>query len=265
MSLSMLPPDTDIAPQARQRTYRTTFAGQPAWVKLAQDKSFPLAPLFQRAVRTPLMPPVLRCSHIFNRKRALAFEAGRLRHLAGRGHNVPHIFDQTSDHLVLSDVGTSIWLALHGSGRAQRGDLIRKVGEAMAGLHDDGQFHGQPYPKNLTVDAKGAIHFIDLEDDVEKVMGAADAQLRDIWLLAHGHWPFAQDMPHIGQRVVNAYVMASPPDRIRGLAARLPQVTGLYARLVHAGAGPKVADNIRRYQWTAQALADGFSRQFRVW
>ncbi len=253
---SYLPPGVMAVlrmPPPWPRTFALENDLRKVWVKTATQKGFPYGPTVQRRLEGADTPGVLRCTYIFDRVAALAFEASRLRRLGAAGHPVPHVLAQSGTGMVLSDTGRSLWDMLRR--KTPSWMLSEAAGIALAVLHEAGEYHGQPYPKNLTWDGQ-RIHFIDLEDDAS-AMGQTDRRLRDLWLCVHGHWPFAKAVPDLGARIANAYTVRASRAGVRDMLDRTDVMDTGRARLLHGLAGTNVNDNLRRYRWTLQSVRLG--------
>jgi len=109
-------------------------------------------------------------------------ELRRIRQLQECGVCVPDILGNSSNTLLLGDLGPSLSGQLKAAGDASQVDLLvdRAMTELLA-AHREGAYFGQAFPRNLTV-AGERIGFIDFEEDPLEVMSLRDAQARD-WLL----------------------------------------------------------------------------------
>lgn len=120
--------------------------------------------------------------------RAKDTERRRIAELRALGVRVPEVLGENDDTLLLGDIGDSLASRL----RAAAGDeravdaLTRMAIEAIADAHRHGAYFGQPVPRNITVDAHGAVGFIDFEEDPLEVMTLEQAQARDWLLFAFG-------------------------------------------------------------------------------
>lgn len=257
VSALALPSFEAAAARVGPRTERIVFGGKPAWIKRAERKSFPLAPLVQMAFGHAVgMPPVLKCTYVLDRKKALQFETSRLTMMAAQGYPVPHVLAHKPDYLVTSEVGRSIWDTVNNLDSASCVALLEKGAVALAELHVRGGHHGQPYPKNMTWDGQ-KVHFIDLEDDVLSVMSEKDAQMRDVWMMVHGCWPFAKDAADLSERLVARYAEVAGKAIVANVRERLPQMDCARSAALHAAVSANVADNRARYRWTLQGVAKG--------
>ncbi|NBX66011.1 MAG: hypothetical protein EBQ96_03340 [Proteobacteria bacterium] len=256
-SVLALPSFEVAAARFGPRTERIIFDGRPAWLKRAERTSFPLAPLVQKAFGSVVgMPPLLQCTYVLDRKEALAFERSRLSMMAAQGYPVPHVLAHRSDYLVTSEVGRSIWDTVKQMDSVSRVALLEQGAAALAALHVGGGHHGQPYPKNMTWDGR-RVHFIDLEDDVLSVMSEKDAQMRDIWMMVHGCWPFSKDATELSTRLVRKYADVAGRAIVANIKERLPQLAGTRSAALHAAISPNVSDNRARYLWTLEGVAKG--------
>lgn len=177
----------DIAAMAvamRERCVHITpvsWQGLPAWLKLAVPPSpawrYQLLGLAARALRLtalqPLRPP--------GGHGGLALEARRLQGLREAGLRVPEVLADSTDWLVLADLG-SITLE-HSLRQASADERLRLWQEGAAYLiraHRAGQYLSQAFSRNFVCSVHG-LGAIDFEDDSCAMMTLTDAQVRD-WL-----------------------------------------------------------------------------------
>lgn len=208
------------------------FLGEPAWRKQFGGR--------ERRWRLRLLGLLVSCLGLTALRppphpvgaAACTVEARRLRQLAALGVPVPRILEQGPSHLILSDMGQTLAGRLRDSEPAEALCWFKRAAQAVADVHRLGSYLGQPQARNITVDARGDIGFLDFEEDPGAIMGLANAQVRD-WLLfmagtAH-HLP--QDGVELGHCLRPVLDQAAPKvvDGVRKTARRL----GFLAVLAH--------------------------------
>ncbi|GHA54860.1 hypothetical protein GCM10008927_20850 [Amylibacter ulvae] len=164
------------------RIEKTTFNGQSAWIKRAEqhrESRF----VFLHRVLGKLLPAALQPTNAAGGFEAILSEAKRLTEMAQAGIPVPVVLHQGSDHVVLSDCGRQLRAVLRETHDPDtRQSLINSAIVGLANIHNADLAHGRPHLKDMAVSEDGVISFLDLEENPTNVMSIADAQARDIWL-----------------------------------------------------------------------------------
>jgi len=154
--------------------------------------------------------------------KAKAIERRRIAELRAQGVRVPEVLGENGDTLLLGDMGESLSARLRAAAADPRAldALTRMVIEAIADAHLRGAYFGQPVPRNITIDAQGAVGFIDFEEDPLEVMALEQAQARDWLLFAFGMSKHYDDRPEALADML-------------GMALRIePRAVGRHARQV---------------------------------
>lgn len=169
------------------------FNGERAWDKRYEGRSrrwrLRALDLVVRALDvSALRPPPHRTGAA-----ACAIEKRRLTELAATGVLVPRVLQTGTERLLLSDMGQTLAHRLRTSNATEAGRWFSEAAWAIAKVHRQDAYLGQPLARNLTVDAHGNIGFLDFEEDPVEVMTRTDAQVRDWLLFAAGT---ARHLPH---------------------------------------------------------------------
>lgn len=112
---------------------------------------------------------------------AFSREITLLHGFKAKGAPVPDIVAETPDRVILADHGAPMHRML-ASGAAD-GNLMRKTGAALAGLHALGLAHGRPSLRDICWDGT-ELTFLDLEAGA-KLKATPRDQARDLYLLIH--------------------------------------------------------------------------------
>lgn len=161
---------------------RMDVLGRKAWLKVyaQDDRGIKLAILDLAARR--LGVPSLRPPSHWGGERACMIEMRRIDALAACGALVPEVLGQGKNALLIGDIGMTLKSLLHQSDAGMQANLIERAARALAQVHANGGYIGQPYARNLTVAEDGRIGFLDLEEDPLESMTLGQAQVRD-WLI----------------------------------------------------------------------------------
>lgn len=84
----------------------------------------------------------------------LAFEHDRLQALAAAGERVPAVLSFDGQHLVTSDIGTTLDRWLDAAPAGERLSVMCQACADLAGFHARGQWHGGSQTRNLTWDGQ---------------------------------------------------------------------------------------------------------------
>ncbi|KAF1687516.1 serine/threonine protein phosphatase [Pseudoxanthomonas broegbernensis] len=217
------------------------LAGRRAWIKRYGQGRRRLSLGSLDLVARKLDLPALRPPPHHGGPLAKETERRRIAELDALGVRVPEVLGENGDTLLLGDIGATLSTRL----RAVRGDpqamdgLVAKTIAAIADAHRRGAYLGQPLPRNITLDAGGAIGFIDFEEDPLEVMPLEQAQARDWLLFAFGMAKYYHDRPEALARMLGEVMRAGPPQvgrharhvgmRLHGIA-RLARKLGRSAR-----------------------------------
>ena len=209
---------------------RIQFAGQTAWLKCRGGGSrrwrLGALDLVVRALGlTALRPP----PHPVGEE-ASAAELRRLLQFSGHGVRVPQVLAQDACCLVLSDLGSTLASVLRQSTPAAAARWFSLAAAEITRVHSAGAYLGQPQARNIAIDDKGRIGFLDFEEDPLEVMGLEDAQVRDWLLFVAGT---ARHMPHDADQL--GLMLQEPcstlPERVRqklsGAVSRRGFIAGL--------------------------------------
>lgn len=218
-------PDTDTMASAQPRLSRATVASQPTvqeapdhedyaaflhrmlaqqrpgvtshrignervWLKKAGPRHsrfrYQLLALIARTLRLDVLTPVPNLGG----EAAIATESRRLRALAESGLRVPRVLAQSSEGLLISDLGQDGRTATVFNERLEQAAASGPVAllaawreglAAIAGVHARGAYLSQAFARNLMHCPDGVVGFIDFEDDPGETLSLAECQARD-WL-----------------------------------------------------------------------------------
>lgn len=195
------------------------FEGEPAWCKRygSTRRTWRLKAL-DRVARVLDLAPLRPPPHPVGTE-ACETEIRRLAELAAQGVRVPRVLARGADHLVLSDIGPTLASRLRGAAPAEAARLFRQAAGAIAGVHRQAGYLGQPLARNIAIDDAGRVGFLDFEEDPAQVMSLCDAQVRDWLLFVSGT---ARHLPQGGGAVADLLrpTLADAPAPVReGIAA----------------------------------------------
>lgn len=215
-------------------TQSMVVAGSPAWLKryAAGRRRLRLAALDAVACRLDLWP--LRPPPHHGGTHARQVEARRIAQLDALGVRVPNIIGESSDALLLSDIGPTLASRMRDCAQepARLDALTAAAIAAIAAAHRRGAYLGQPWPRNLTLH-DGEVGFIDFEEDPLEVMTLEQAQARDWLLFAYGATGFYRDRPDALTRMLRQALREAPHEVITSVGrvgARLQPLTRVLDR-----------------------------------
>ncbi len=183
---------------------------------------------------------------------ACEIEARRLHELAATGIRVPEVLAESTQALLLSDIGETFSSVLARVEQAERVQLIARAASALAHAHAKDSYIGQPLARNITMTADGSIGFIDFEEDPREVMTLQQAQVRD-WLLftvgVSRYFTHAEDV--LAAIIADAMRDAAPPvqEALVETAQRLSWVGRLAALL--GGRARRIASAVKALKLTS--------------
>lgn len=148
---------------ATQRVFSLDVEGQRYWVKRASKD-------YKNLLQAWLFP---------NRTQ-LRDEAQAMRALQQRGMRVPAVVHESSDFIVLSDVGESMQRHIHLAQGKQRSHYVAQVAETLSQLHRAGGWHGNAALRNFTWH-DGQIGMIDFENTAHRLWSRNIKHAFDIW------------------------------------------------------------------------------------
>ena len=167
--------------------------GKAVWIKRPEPPRSSRFVFLHKALER-IMPKVLHHTGASGGMEAIQQEATRLRMFESASLPVPKILSLKADGMVLSDTGDQLRAVLRQNiEKTERYELLERAMESLRSVHNAGQCHGRPFLKDMTIDAKGLLYFIDLEEDPCKRMSFEDAQARDVWLLLSSCTEFCQN------------------------------------------------------------------------
>ncbi len=174
------------AVEERQRISSIEVSGQTFWIKRfnRDDRAFYKA--MHRAVALLPLPPSLRPSPAVDARGAAEREMRKSAQFSQAGFPVPDIVFSNASMVVTRHMGETVDARLN-AGRQTDTEahdaLIVRCAETLAAAHAAGLCHGRPHPRDMLLDAKGRLGFMDFEEEPEAAMPLATAQARDCWLL----------------------------------------------------------------------------------
>ncbi|MCC5792950.1 MAG: hypothetical protein JJT82_10145 [Legionellaceae bacterium] len=169
--------------QDKPSVFRIEYEHQFYWVKRRPFSKRKLWHSLQNLCASLLRKPILKSTVNLGGAKSILYEAERLTTLAHLGIAVVTLVGQGKDYLITRDSGMSLksWLqechipAMRHACMKQSIDLLRT-------LHQSGQYHGRPSPKDIVV-RETLLYWLDLEENPLDKMSLAQAQARDFWLL----------------------------------------------------------------------------------
>ena len=111
---------------------------------------------------------------------ALRDEVRAIRSLRGRGMLVPSVVHETTDYIVLTDVGESLHLQLQHCDDATRMRHVLQVADLLSDLHGRKAWHGNAALRNFTL-KDGQLGMIDFENTAHRWCTLNVRQAFDIW------------------------------------------------------------------------------------
>ncbi len=210
------------------------WQGQVVWLKTYSRSQRRIRLYFLDHVARMLDVPALRPPPHPGGHAACEIEARRIRALASLGVHVPPLLAEGKGALVLDDIGVTLPDRLAQSDAAQRQHWIAAAAVALAAVHAAGGYIGQPFARNLTIDAHDRIGFIDFEEDSLEAMTLVNAQVRDWLVFAAGmsrYLPNPETELSAALMVALREVNVAVVDGVMHSAARLAPVQWLTSHL----------------------------------
>lgn len=130
--------------------------------------------------------PLLAPTVVRDPKASLAHEVHRLKEWAALGVNVPRVLWESEEAIALEDSEQALLRALESDGitKAERAAILEQASRQLADLHNQGLYHSRPAIKDMTL-KEGRVYLLDFEEDLEGVMEAHKAIVRDAILYLH--------------------------------------------------------------------------------
>jgi len=210
------------------------WMGRAAWLKTAEGGGRRLRLYLLDLACRRLGVPALRPPPHLGGQASLVIEQRRLHQLAAQQVRVPQVLEASGHALILSDIGVTLASRLRPAQADERARLVAAAAQAILCVHVAGGYLGQPFARNIMLDAQGEIGFIDFEEDPLQVMELTQAQVRDWLIFAAG---VSRYFPQTGLELANilATALASVAPEVREqlaiAAQRLAPVAAISARL----------------------------------
>lgn len=235
---------------------RIVFEGRDAWIKRPEAERSTFFSGLHRVLSRAL-PKVLRPTNAVGGAAALAAEAARLRDFHAAGLPVPHVLEETADHIVLADCGATLRTHLRATqDGVERARLIKAAQDVLVQVHQSGRAHGRPFVKDMTIGGDGTqIHLLDLEEDPCALMDIADAQARDVWLFLMSCAEFHDD-PETGLRSQLAAFLEELPTGLRPHLVALGRGLRPFRRIIGATRTMSLSRDVAGAYWSARALEE---------
>ena len=191
---------------------RLEINGQVCWLKQASAPHsawrYRALDLFARRLNIALLQPVPNPGGT----ESIAIEKRRLIQLRELGLRVPDVLCHGESFLLLSDLGPDLRHRLRATTQAEeRLELLQRVLSVLLDLHRQGGFLSQAFPRNITVNDLGQVGFLDFEDDPAAVLTTAQAQARDLLLLAMNVLYFFEDCLQQAALVLHTFLVGWSP------------------------------------------------------
>lgn len=165
------------------------FDGYTVWIKKASKRHalwlYQLIGWAMRFLGIEALMPVPNMGG----ERAISTEVKRLQELAKLGINVPHVLAYTDDGLMLKDIGNAEHPAQQIEGLLQASNdaascmaLFQMTVKTISSVHQRGSWLSEAFARNIMVDQRNQVAFIDFESDPGSYLPPAACYARD-WLL----------------------------------------------------------------------------------
>lgn len=174
------------------------------WLKKAQPARGPLLYWMLNHVASLLRMPWLKAS-LSARGGALgiAVEVRRLQQLHAAGVRVPRVLAATDGAFVMDDISADCGKSVVLQNAMTDANLAHAPQEVLAlftlglnallALHRKDQYLSQAFARNMVLNERQELGFIDFEDDPAEVMSLTDCKTRDLFCyLQSTAWPLAQ-------------------------------------------------------------------------
>lgn len=197
--------ELQLAQQTRaiQRYYVESLHKE-VWIKRAQPARGPLLYWLLNCVASLLQLPWLKASpSARGGALSIAVEVRRLQHLHQAGVRVPRVLAATQGAFVMDDISADCGKAVvlqnamtdaNAAGQPQEVLALFTIGlNALLALHRKDQYLSQAFARNMVLNERGELGFIDFEDDPGEIMSLTDCKTRDLFCyLQSTAWPLAQ-------------------------------------------------------------------------
>lgn len=175
--------ENEIISHGEARVFPVEYQGRRIWVKRAEKVRHEAWLRFSRYLCVKLGLSMLQPGADPNGKKAIRFEAGRMRRLETRGLPVPTVCASGEDWLAMEDAGRNLVDILGDpqTPRQEKERLVSMAAEMLAALHAQGLHHGRPALKDMAYDGK-KVMLLDFEDGIMIHVGRRQRLWRDLLL-----------------------------------------------------------------------------------
>ena len=209
------------------RTLCLEHQGKRIWVKKAEEVRNKTWLKFSRWLCIKLGLSILQPGADPDGKKAVRFEAGRLKRLAAKHLPVPHLVASGHDWLALEDGGRNLCdiMGDREISPEEKRRLAVQAAEMIAQFHAAGVHHGRPAVKDMAYDGK-MLRLLDFEDGIMLRVSRSRRLQRDLLLFLQSLIKETGD-PMLAQEALKAYGGLMPREA-RAACAYFAGFKGLY-------------------------------------